>query len=266
MSLAGTKNRKITVISNLENLSIAAAEKFVELANAKGKNGYTFSVALAGGSTPKRLYELLADEKEPYRSSINWRNINFFWSDERCVPPDSEESNFRMANDTLLKPIGIPSTKIHRVKGELDPKTAAADYEGFLRLIFNTSNDIPKLDLILLGMGSDGHTASLFPQTDIFQENGNLVISPFVEQLGEFRLTLTPAMINRAANIIFLVAGADKSSALFEVLEGNNNPEMFPAQIVNPLSGKVFWFLDESAAISLTVNRTYENFTGYFRR
>lgn len=265
MSLAGTKNRKITVISNLENLSIAAAEKFVELANSKGKNGYTFSVALAGGSTPKRLYELLADEKEPYRSAVNWRNINIFWSDERCVPPDSEESNFRMANEILFKPLGISSTKIHRLKGELDSKTAAADYEGFLRLIFNTSNNVPQFDLILLGMGSDGHTASLFPHTDVFHENGNLVTSPFVEQLGKFRLTLTPAMINRAENIIFLVAGADKSSALFEVLEGNNNPETFPAQIVNQASGNVFWFLDESAAKSLTLNRTYENFTGHFR-
>ncbi len=155
---------------------------------------------------------------------------------------------------------------IYRLKGESEPKTAADEYERLLRLIFNVYADVPQFDLILLGMGSDGHTASLFPQSDVLLENGKLVASSFVKKFGQFRLTLTPSVINRAANIIFLVSGADKASALHEVLEGNHNPEMFPAKIVNPPSGKVFWILDESAAQSLTLNRTYENFTGYFRR
>lgn len=262
-----SKYREITVLNGLEELSRAAAEKIVELARQKINGGYMFTVVLAGGSTPKRLYELLADENEPYRNAIEWRKINFFWGDERCVPPDSSESNFRMANETLLKPLGIPSTRFHRVKGELEPKEAAADYEKFLRLIFNTpTGSYPHFDLILLGMGPDGHTASLFPKSAALHANGNLIAAPFVEKFGSHRLTFTPSLMNQAENIIYLVAGADKAPALLEVLEGDYNPETFPAQIVDPVSGNMFWFLDESAAELLTINRKYENFSGYLRR
>lgn len=265
--LKQSKYREITVLSGLEELSRAAAEKFVEIARQKINAGYMFTVALAGGSTPKRLYELLADENEPYRNALEWRKINFFWSDERCVPPDANESNFRMANETLLKPLGIPSTKFHRIKGELNPKQAAVDYEGFLRLIFNTpTGSLPRFDLILLGMGADGHTASLFPKSEALHSNGNLVAAPFVEKLGSHRLTFTPSVINHAENIIYLVAGSDKAPALHQVLEGDFDPETFPAQIVDPVSGNMFWFLDESAAELLTINRKYENFSGYLRR
>lgn len=261
------ENREITVLNGREELSRAAARKFVEIARQKINTGYRFTVALAGGSTPKRLYELLSDEKEPYRKAVEWRKINFFLGDERCVPSDSDESNFRMANESLLKPLGIPSTNVHRFRSELAAEKAAADYERFLRLIFNTPvGNFPQFDLILLGMGADGHTASLFPNTDAFRENDHLVAAPFVEKLGTFRLTLTPKVINHAENIIFQVAGEDKASTLREVLEGKELTEKFPAKIVNHSSGKVFWFLDESAAQSLTINRKYENFTGYLRR
>jgi 6-phosphogluconolactonase len=246
------KNREITVLSDLEELSHSAAREFVRIANEKVKTGCTLSVALAGGSTPKRLYELLADEKEPYRSAVNWRNINFFWSDERCVPPDSEESNFRMANEILLKPLGIPSANIYRLKGESEPKTAADEYERLLRLIFNVYADVPQFDLILLGMGSDGHTASLFPQSDVLLENGKLVASSFVKKFGQFRLTLTPSVINRAANIIFLVSGADKASALHELLEGNHNPEMFPANRESAFGQSILDFRRISGTIADT--------------
>lgn len=173
--------REITVLPDLDELSRSAAGAFVDIAVSKIKKGFIFTVALAGGSTPQRLYELLADENKPYRHKVDWRKVTFFWGDERCVSPDSDESNFRMANETLLKPLGIPSANIYRLKGELKPKTAAAEYERVLRLIFNVQTGVPQFDLILLGMGSDGHTASLFPHADFLHENGNLVSSPFVK-------------------------------------------------------------------------------------
>lgn len=260
-------SREIIVLSDLEELSRQAAAKFVELTQANDKNGYSFNIALSGGTTPKRLYKLLADENENFRQAVDWRKVNFFWGDERCVPPESDESNYRMVNDFLLKPLGISSNNIHRFKTELDAKSAAEDYEHFLRLVFNTPGKlIPRFDVIFLGMGADGHTASLFPESDALDETEKLVVAPFVEKLLKTRLTLTPPVINNAANVIFQVAGADKAEVLREVLEGEQNLRRLPAQIVNPQGGKVFWFLDEAAAAQLTINRKYENFTGRLRR
>ena len=250
------ENREIQILNSLEELSRAAAAKFVELANFSIAANNSFAVALAGGSTPKKLYQLLADENELFRAQVDWRKINFFWGDERCVAPDSDESNYRMANESLLKPLGISPTNIYRFKSELDAKTAAADYETFLRLFFNTpENSFPRFDLVLLGMGADGHTASLFPHTDVLRDTTKLVAAPFVEKFGTHRLTLTPNVINNAANVIFQVAGADKAEALREVLEGDAQPETFPSQIINLLDGKIFWFLDAEAAQQLSINR-----------
>ncbi|MCY7346922.1 MAG: 6-phosphogluconolactonase [Pyrinomonadaceae bacterium] len=249
------ENRKVTVLNNLEELSRAAAAKFVELAQSGIAAKGSFTVALAGGSTPKKLYELLADENESFRAEVDWRKINFFWGDERCVAPDSDESNYRMANESLLKPLNISPSNIHRFKSESDAETAARDYERFLRFFFNEPNDgVPRFDLILLGMGADGHTASLFPNTDVLRETEKLVAAPFVEKFGTHRLTLTPNVINNASNVIFQVAGADKADALREVLDGEIQPETFPSQIVNLSSGKVYWFLDEAAAQHLSSN------------
>jgi len=258
---------EIAVFSNLEELSRAAAKKFVELAQANINPGYSFRVALSGGSTPKKLYDLLASEREPFRRAVDWNKVNFFWGDERCVAPDPDESNFRMANEHLLEPLGISPGNIHRLNGEIEPNAAAADYERFLRLFFNAPPScFPRFDLILLGMGADGHTASLFPRTEVLSEREKLVAAPFVEKFGTHRLTLTPPVINRAANVIFQVAGADKADALRAVLEGDEQADKFPAQIVKPFDGKVFWFLDEAAAEKLTLTRKYENFTGRLRR
>lgn len=238
-------NREIIVLSDLKELSRQAAAKFVELTQANAQNGYSFNVALSGGSTPKRLFQLLADENEDFRRTVDWRKVNFFWGDERCVPPESEESNYRMVNGLLLKPLGICPSHIHRFKGELDVETAAAEYENILRLAFNTPIGlIPRFDLVFLGMGADGHTASLFPASGALDEKEKLVAAPFVEKFQKFRLTLTPPVINNASNIIFQVAGADKADVLREVLEGSSDPHRLPAQIVNPRDGKVFWFLD----------------------
>lgn len=259
-------NREITVLRSLEEASRAVARKFVEIARAKIGSGSVFTVALAGGTTPQKLYELLTDENEPYRNAIEWHKITFFWTDERCVAPDAAESNFRTANEYLLKPLGIGSSDFYRFKSELDPDAAAADYEKVLKLYFNKPEGIPRFDLIFLGMGADGHTASLFPGTNALHSNGKLVVAQFVEKFGSNRLTITPSVINHAGNIIILVAGKDKAPALREVLEGENDPKNFPAQIIEPRSGKVCWVLDESAAELLTINRTYENFSGYLRR
>lgn len=260
-------NREVIVLNNLEELSRAAAGKFVELARASVGSGYSFKVALSGGATPKSLYALLADEREPFRRAVDWGKVNFFWGDERCVPPDDEASNYRMASEFLLKPLGISPANVHRFKSELEATEAAADYERILRLIFNThGNLVPRFDLIFLGMGADGHTASLFPESEALDEKNKLVAAPFVEKFLKFRLTLAPPVINNAANVIFQVAGADKADVLREVLEGEYNPRKFPAQIVNPKSGKVFWFLDEAAAEKLSLARKYENFTGRLRR
>lgn len=259
--------REIIVLRDLDELGRAAAKKFVELARAKTADGFSFTLALAGGSTPKRLYELLADENEPFRRSIEWGKIEFFWSDERCVAPDAAESNFRMANESLLGPLGISPDNIHRFRGEIDAETAASDYDRFLRLRFNAyGNSSPRLDLILLGMGADGHTASLFPHSNVLLEKEKLAAAPYVEKVGASRLTLTPPVLNNAANVILQIAGEDKAEVLREVLEGEYEPQNYPAQIVNPLNGNSFWFLDEAAAKALTVNRKYENFSVHLRR
>lgn len=261
------KTAEITVLPDLEGLSQAAARKFVEIAKATIDRGNTFNVVLAGGSTPKKMYELLSDKNGPFRSALDWQRIEFFWGDERCVLPDNALSNFRMADESLLMRLGIPAAKIHRFKSELLAPDAAADYESLLRMIFNTpAGTFPRFDLILLGMGEDGHTASLFPNSDALHTNWNLVSAPFVEKFKSHRLTITPPVINHAENVMFLVAGADKALALREVLEGEKDPDRFPAQIVDPHSGNLFWFADESAAKLLTINRKYENFTGHLRR
>ena len=261
------KSAEITVLPDIDEVCQAAARKFVEIAKATIDKGNTFNVVLAGGSTPRKMYELLSDPTEPFRSALDWQRIEFFWGDERCVLPEDNESNFRMANDGLLRPLGISSTKTHRFNSELPAAAAAAEYERLLRMIFNTpAGTFPRFDLILLGMGEDGHTASLFPNSDALHTNWTLVSAPFVEKFKSHRLTITPHVINHAENVMFLVAGADKAPALREVLEGEKDPDQFPAQIVDPNSGNLFWFVDESAAKLLTINRKYENFTGHLRR
>lgn len=246
----------IVVFPNLDELSRTAARKFIALAQTQINANNRFTVALAGGSTPKVLYKLLADQNEPFRSQIDWQKVHFFWSDERCVAPDSDESNFRMASENLLEPLRIPPSNFHRFKGELEPQTAAIEYEKVLREFFGKTNGVlPQFDLILLGMGADGHTASLFPGSEIISDTKKLVAAPFVEKFDTFRLTFAPTLINNAANVIFQVAGADKSAALREVLEGENNPKKFPSQIIRQSQGEVFWFVDEAAGTNLTINQ-----------
>jgi 6-phosphogluconolactonase len=227
-------------------LARAAAEEFTRRANEAVRTQGRFSVALSGGSTPRRLFALLADPAEPYRDRTDWRAVHLFWGDERHVPPDHPESNYRMARETLIERVPIPAANVHRMRGEEpDAARAAALYEDELRAFFHGA---PRFDLVLLGLGADAHTASLFPGTAAVRENERQVAAPWIEKLGTFRITLTPAVLNRAAAVIFLVQGEEKAGALRAVLAGERDPDRWPAQVIRPENGEVLWLVDGAAA------------------
>jgi 6-phosphogluconolactonase len=241
----------ITVAENSETLARLAAERFTEIATSSLRSFGRFRVALSGGSTPRRLFRLLATE--PYRGAIDWSRVDVFWSDERTVPPDSPQCNFRLANDVLLGQIPIPDENIHRMRGELpDPHQAAAEYEREIRSVFGLAPGVmPRFDLILLGVGSDGHTASLFPNTDALDEHERLVVANAVPQLQTARLTLTVPVLNAAHALLLLVAGEDKSQAVYQAIEGTWNPRDTPSQLLRDAEGRVEWLLDRAAATAL---------------
>lgn len=237
----------IKIFPNFEELTEFAAEKFIALAKAAISKRGRFAVALSGGSTPKALYGLLASER--FKNEIYWKKVCFFFGDERNVLPDEEESNFLMANESLFLPLNISSDKIYRWHTEIEPpEHIAADYAEHAEAFFE---GFPTFDLILLGMGDDGHTASLFPYTEALHETEKIACANFVEKFNTNRLTLTFPVINRAANIMFLIKGADKSEVLQTVLEGDFQPEKFPAQMVKPENGELLWLIDETAAAHL---------------
>jgi 6-phosphogluconolactonase len=229
----------IHVFENPRELARAAAEMFAEEAAKNIREKGSFSVALAGGSTPKALYELLATE---YRDALEWEEIHAFFGDERIVPPDHEDSNYRMAQHALLSQVPVGS--VRRMRGELDPREAAALYEQELRTFFGGP---PRFDLVLLGIGEDGHTASLFPNTPALDVTDRFVVENPVEKLGTFRLTLTLPAINAAKRLVFLVAGEGKAGALKKILEGDTNPHEYPAKLVRQ-EGEATWMVDRAAA------------------
>ncbi len=252
----------IKIFPNIEELNNFAAEKFVEIANDAIEMRGTFSVALAGGSTPKALYQLLASDK--FRNKVRWQAVHFFFGDERNVLPDDPESNFRMANESLFAPLKISEFSIERWKTEIkNVEKAVENYEERLFLGFAlAANDaesasgsafageeewFPHFDLILLGMGADGHTASLFPFTKALYETEKSAVANYVEKLKDWRFTLTFPLINNARNVIFLVGGSEKAEALQAVLEGEFEPDKFPSQNVKPENGNLYWLLDEKA-------------------
>jgi len=236
---------RVQVFDDAEAVARGAAERFVELGQAAIDARGCFSVGLAGGSTPKRTYELLASEA--YREQINWSKVHIFFGDERCVPPDHSESNYRMANEALISRVSIPPPNVHRINGLGDAVANASLYEDELRTFFNPAS-WPRFDLVLLGMGDDGHTASLFPGTKALVEPRAWVVANWVEKFGAFRITLTAPAINHAANIAFLVTGATKAERLLEVLRGALDPEKLPSQLIQPLDGSLFWLVDKAAA------------------
>jgi len=241
--------RNIEVLATAAYLFHAAAEEFVGAARAAiGAQG-RFTVALSGGSTPKALYSLLASN---YADFV-WNRVFLFFGDERHVPPTDAESNYRMVEESLLTKIAIPSENVFRVPAENpDASAAAAEYEAQLRRFFEIkSGEFPRFDLILLGVGPDGHTASLFPDSAALDEQSRLVVANWVAKFNTHRITLTFPVLNRAAEVMFLASGADKAEMLHQVLEGKNAPPL-PSQRVEPSDGKLLWILDEAAASKLT--------------
>lgn len=238
----------IKIFPNIEELNNFAAEKFVEIGASAIKNQNQFTVALAGGSTPKSFYQLLTSEK--FRNDIDWNSVFFFFGDERNVLPDDAESNFRMAIENLFQPLKISPENIFRWETEFeDAETIAGDYETKIIDFFDLGeNEFPKFDLILLGMGDDGHTASLFPMTKALAESEKIAVENQVEKLNTWRLTLTYPAINNAENVIFMVRGEDKAETLKQVLEGGFDPQKFPSQKIKPESGNLFWLVDSTAA------------------
>ncbi|MGH9338180.1 MAG: 6-phosphogluconolactonase [Acidobacteriota bacterium] len=228
------------------------AELFVEASAAAISSTGRFTVALSGGSTPTELYGLLSGEA--YRLRISWQDIHFFWGDERYVPPDHADSNFRMTKESLLDRIGVPSSNIHQVVTDReDPAQIAAEYESQLVQFFRLARSgQPRFDLILLGMGEDGHTASLFPETPALQVKDRAVVANYVEKLESWRITLTPPAINNALHVIFLITGASKASAVRDVLEGPYRPERLPSQLIDPVKGRLTFILDRAAAGGLS--------------
>jgi 6-phosphogluconolactonase len=240
----------IETYADLDTLSQQAAQYTVRVANQAIVSHGRFNIALAGGSTPKKLYTLLATE--PYRSQIDWRLVEVFWGDERCVPPNDPESNFHMAQEELLSKVPILAGHIHRMPAEQPDHNAAAQaYEDEIRRVFITDG-IPDFDLIQLGLGPEGHTASLFPHQASLHEQLHLVMPVTTPKPPPDRLTFTPPLLNAAHNVLFLVAGAEKADAVHAILEGEYQPDEYPAQIVRPTNGEVTWMLDTAAASKLT--------------
>ncbi|PWB78080.1 MAG: 6-phosphogluconolactonase [Candidatus Methylomirabilota bacterium] len=233
-------------------LAQEAAERFVRYAEEAVTRLGRFTAALSGGSTPTRLYSLLA--AEPYCSRLPWQKTHVFWGDERAVPPTHLNSNFHTAHTTLLSHVPVPADQIHRMQAErADLDVAARDYEAEIARAFAPlpSDEPPAFDLILLGLGADGHTASLFPYTHALQETTRWVTPNYVPTLRTHRLTLTPPILNRAETILFLVSGSDKAVALQAILQGPTDPERLPAQLIRPVTGRLVWLVDKAAASRL---------------
>jgi len=230
-----------------DELARAAADQFVTLSmEAIAARGH-FSVALAGGSTPRATYETLATLE--FAQKVNWERVYVFWGDERLVPPEHEDSNYRLAFEAMLNIIPIPKENIHRMLGEAQPQDAARAYQESIRDFFIPHT--PSFDLILLGMGDDGHTASIFPDTTPIYEDTLLVMAHYVDKLAAWRVTFTPRLINAAKNVSFLVSGERKARRLRQVLVGPYQPEVLPAQVVRPSSGRLRWLIDDAAALHL---------------
>lgn len=236
----------LQVFDTPHELAAALAQTFVnDAAEAIAARG-AFFVSLAGGTTPKNAYRLLS--QEPLRSRVDWNHVFVYFGDERCVKPDSADSNYKMATDAFLNAVPIPPDHVHRIRGEEVPPQAAREYA---ELLIQTMGDRPRFDLLMLGMGADGHTASLFPGTDPLTENDRLVRAVYVEKLGVHRISVTPLVINNARHAAIAVEGLPKAPALYAVREGPYEPLVHPIQIVSPSDGRLTWLVDRAAAAQL---------------
>jgi 6-phosphogluconolactonase len=235
-------NIEIKVLPDAADLPLEAAERIVAAADRKlADNQHMFSLVLSGGSTPKLLYQLLASD--PYRCRLNWSKVEIYFGDERCVPPDHPDSNYRMAHEAMLSKLPIPEPNIHRMRGELPPEQAAIEYGELLKTKFRDGGP----DMVLLGMGDDGHTASLFPGTTALDERHHRCVANHVEKLNTWRITMTYPFLNKAAAVMILVEGAKKADRLHQVLEGPQDAKVLPIQGIRP-AGKLSWVVDAAAA------------------
>ncbi len=245
----------VYILPDAAALAAAAAERVVAAAEQAIDAGRDFVVALSGGSTPRATYELVA--REPFASRVDWSRVQVVWGDERCVPPSDAESNYRMARESLLDHVPIPAANVHRIHCEDDPVGAAASYETTLRTMFRTSKGAPStapgqnIDLALLGLGDNGHTASIFPQSAVVDEQSRWVMADYVAAVSMWRVTLTSPILNAAAELLFLVSGGAKANVLKRVLEGPRNPRELPAQLIVPTRGRIQWLVDRAAAVEL---------------
>jgi 6-phosphogluconolactonase len=246
----------VRIFKDNKSLSMAAAEIFVEAAAQSISARARFLAALSGGSTPADLYRLLA--AEAYREKVNWAKTYVFWGDERCVPPDDARSNYHQAYETFLQHIPIPDANIQRIKGELEPAEASDDYARTLKRFAAPGLGWPRFELVLLGLGADGHTASLFPGSQVEASSSTLAVTAHYRGRPAQRVTLTPPVFNSARKVLFLVTGEDKAATLARVLDGVFIPEQLPAQRIRPIAGQVTWLVDEAAGKNLSAKEFYE--------
>jgi 6-phosphogluconolactonase len=239
---------RVEVLRDLAQASERAADVFRAVALRSVEERGVFRVALPGGSTPKALFSLLAGDDHKEQLARVWPLASVFWTDERCVPPDDPQSNFRMAHTALLMHVPVPASRVHRMRGEDEPQRAASAYASLIESEFGTSD--PVFDLILLGMGDDAHTASIFPRSPLLKDwvEDSLVAAPYVPKLRAHRLTLTLRVLNRAANVVFLVSGKEKAAPLARVFASREEDEELPARFVRPKGGRLGWLVDEEAA------------------
>ena len=255
-----TKSAGISVSATADALMRAAADRFVTAAAAIDLSD-RFVVVLAGGSTPKGTYQLLATPA--YASRVDWSRVHVFWSDERCLPPTDAASNFQMAHTALLAHVSLPAANIHRIRGEDVPGAAATTYEDEMRSTFATPTGPPRstpgarFDLVLLGMGDNGHTASLFPGLAAVRESERWAMAEYVAEASMWRVTLTPVILNAAVEVVFLVSGSEKAATLQQVVEGPYRCDVLPAQAISASNGCVTWLVDEAAAANLKRSRTH---------
>ena len=237
--------KKIHLYPNKEQLVTATTEHVVNSIGQAIEERGLCNIALAGGNTPREVYSMLAEES--YRGRVDWDKLHLFWGDERMVPPEHQDSNFRMVKETLLDHVRIPDVNVHRIRGEIAPEKSATDYAELLHKHFK--EDLPRFDLILLGIGEDGHTASLFPGTDAVEECERYAVAVFVSRLGTWRVTLTFPVLNAAREVFFLVSGRSKADTVRRIISIKQPAKEFPASMVNPENGTLHWMLDSEAVV-----------------
>jgi 6-phosphogluconolactonase len=240
------------VFPDAAGMALAAATRFAHrVEEAVARRGIA-RMAISGGSTPQAMFKLLADPAQPFVATIPWDKLQLFWVDERCVPPDHPDSNYGVCRNLLLSKVPITEANIFRMEGELDPEEAASRYEAALRNAMKLEGaESPHFDMVELGMGPDGHTASLFPHTDAINEIGRICVANHVAQKDTWRITLTWPVINQGHDVVFEIAGAEKTAILAEVLTGPRDPDRLPSQLIRPSNGRLLFLLDEAAAAKL---------------